>query len=232
MTNLILNGIGGGFPTANLKGHWDASVSSSVHVSTGVNKWDDLSGNGNDLLQSMGSLQPTYSGSGTSSKITFPGGDSALFPYLSASFNLAEPITVYIVMNQIAWLGNHYIFSGGVGNGFTMAMRQQGSSPDVQLVSGGAISVSNSSLVVGNTMVVACQVDTPGGSTGSVNINGTIVSGPANTFTNSFGFTIGGNPSNFTFANFYAQEILLYSDNHNTTVQGQIISYLRSKWGI
>lgn len=210
--------------------HYDASISSSVHIGTGVSQWDDLSGNGNNLLQATGANQPVYSGTGTSSKITFTNASST---NLVAAFTLGCPVTIYMVITQTAAGG--YIFSGVPSNANQMGLRQFGY-PTIQMIANGAASISSSALTSSTPMVVMTQYSTGGGAaTAILTINSTVVnggSGSMTSFANSGGFTIGGNNTTGSYFTGYVQEVYIYNGLDSSTVQSNMIAYLRTKWGI
>ena len=89
--------------TSGLKLHLDASVSDSV-IKDGSNKvseWRDLSGNGNHLIQSNSSDQPTYDGSNIDfstndfiqsiNNIDITGGHSTIF--IVSKYESGQPTT-------------------------------------------------------------------------------------------------------------------------------------------
>lgn len=214
-------------PTANLVGHWDSSVASSVHIGTNVAQWDDLSGNSNHLLQATGSKQPVYSGTGTTSTITFDGVDDAL----KAIFTLSQPFTLYLVMKTITNRNNDVIFDGANNN---TTQLQEGIYPAFNLQ--GVNNSINTGITTGVFQVITSVVNT--GSNSSVCVQ--------NTFDNLGGGNVGagvpgglnlsGRAGGFGPSNIAISEAYMYSVAHSlsaiTVTETNIINYLRTKWGI
>jgi len=72
-----------------------------------VSKWNDLSGNGRHLLQATGTNQPLFS----TDQIIFDGIDNFL---KVPNFVYAQPVAIYLVVNQITWTDSDYILSGAL----------------------------------------------------------------------------------------------------------------------
>ena len=209
-------------PTTNLKGHYDASVFSSVIISTGVSQWNDLCGNGNNLKQAIGSRQPVYTGTGTTSLITFT---AASIQFLSASFTLVQPRTVYIVMKQTSWGNNRFIFSTTAGG--DVSLIQSNTTPHLGMESG-TIVANMETLALGTFAVVAVVCN---GSSSSVAVNNnTPTTGNPGSNTGG-GFVVGSNSGSGS-TDIGVKEIYIYSGAHSTGQQTSIINYLRSKWSI
>lgn len=212
-------------PTTSLAAHYDASVAASVTVATGVSQWADLSGNGYHLLQASAGKQPVYSGSGTTSKITFNGSSQTL----QASFTLTQPTTVYFIAKQVTWPGGtRYLFDGAVAN--NMIVYQNTASPKIAMYAGGVVG-DNSGATIG-TMVVITAVFNGASSSLSVN-NNTKTTGNAGAAAGA-GITVGsiGGAALGNFSNIEVQEIYIYSAAHSAATQTSMITYLRNKWGI
>jgi hypothetical protein len=213
-------------PPANCVAHYDASHNASVHIGTGVSQWDDLSGNGHHLLQATGSLQPVYSGSGQTSLVTFDG-PSGNGQYMKAgTFTLNQPETVYFVGKQITWISNAKMFDGG--SALSVDFNQTGSSPSVGVYAGsGGFGVGILAL---NTLSVVAIVYN--GTSSSITINnGSVNVGNAGT-NNAGGFTLGAVQDGTQPANVGVQEIYLYNTGHTVIQQTEIVTFLRTKWGI
>lgn len=211
-------------PTANLVAHYDASDASSITITTGVSKWNDLSGNGNNLLQNVGSKQPTYTGTGTSSIVNFDGSNDDL---KTANFTLNQPETIYVVVKQVTWTINRYLTDGSTTD--RMDIYDETSTPSIALYAGSSTSV-NSGLTLNTVMVVAAVFN---GASSSVSVNdNTKATGNVGS-NNAGGFTLGSAGSEAgAFSNIGVQEVYIYSAAHSNAQQTAIISYLRAKWGI
>ena len=213
-------------PTANMVGHWDASVASSVHVSTGVSQWDDISGAGHHMLQATGANQPVYSGSGITSKIAFDGSND----YLRATWTLNQPITMYMVVKTVTNRSNDVLFDGGVSNTLVF---QQATYPNVFL---NGLNFNLTGLTTGVFQCISMVANSSG--TSSMTCQGSAfnnLGGSSPGGASMGGFTIGARVG-FFYSIMEVQEIIIYDTNHSvnsiSVTQANIISYLRTKWGI
>lgn len=225
-THLLMKGSAYTPPTTNLVGHWDASVASSVHIATGVSQWDDLSGNNNHMIQATGANQPVFSGSGITSQIAFDGVND----YLRASFTFNQPVTLYMVLKITTNRANDVIFDGGTTGTITF---QQATMPNMFL---NGINFNLTGFVAGPFLCISAVLNSSGTSS---------MTCQASTFNNlgggsPGGATMGGLTLGARVGFFYSimavQEVYAYDINHSVTsisvTQANIISYLRTKWGI
>lgn len=144
---------------------------------------------------------------GADGSLTFNGTDQ----YMRASFALVQPETIYLVLKQIAWSDNAYIFDGVPANRGEMMQITGGASPQISICSNGGINIvgPNSNLAVGAWGVVIAQFN---GATSLLQVDSnTAVTGNAGAG-NLGGFTIGtdgGGPSQY--ANIAVKRIILRS---------------------
>lgn len=210
--------------TANLVLHVDASLSASITIATGVSRWADQSGNAHDLLQATTTKQPVYSGSGTTSAVTFDGTSQFL---KCVAFTLNQPITVYAVMKQVTWVSNAKIWDGNTN--FSQDYVQSGTTPATVLSAGGTGPGSSTDFTI-NTYMVVSAVYNGASSTLSLN-NGTLHTGNVGA-SNAGGFTLGAVSDGTQPGNIAVKEIYIYGQADNTTTQGLMVAFLRQKWGI
>lgn len=210
-------------PPTNCVAHYDASIGTSVHISTGVSQWDDLSGNGHHLLQASSTLQPVYSGTGLTSFITFDGSNDFM---QAIAFTLNQPETLYFVGKQ-NWISNAKIWDGN-GN-FSMDWVQTGSTPATAMFAGNTGPGSSSDFSIATVKVVALVYN--GSSSTLIVNNGTIHTGNVGA-SNAGGFTLGAVANGTQPSNIAVQEVYIYAAAHTTIQQAEIVGFLRSKWGV
>lgn len=212
---------GGGYtPTvAGVTNYWDASVSSTVHIVTGVSQWDTRTATGVNLLQATTTKQPVYSGSGVSGVITFDGSND----FLQKTFTLNRPCTVIMVVKDISWVISRFIIDGG-GNA-SMPIQYGNVTPNIT-VDG---THQQGGLTVG-VMMVVCVTYTSSATNISVNDNAK-VSGTG-LGVDPAGLTIGAEFFGGNSSNIAVQYIEIYSSALSSANQTTEISALRSYWGI
>jgi len=111
---------------ANLTVWYDASVSTSVTIETGVSQWNDLSGNGRHLTQTTTNNQPAYVTNALNGRpaIDFDGSNDSL----SASFTLSQPTRVFCVGNYRLNQANQQLWDGAAaGNRMRQYLNATGS---------------------------------------------------------------------------------------------------------
>jgi hypothetical protein len=97
MNPRLLRPTASGFNPKSISGlaaWYDASVSSSITIQTGVQKWADLSGNGRDLIQDTTNNQPLHNSVTLNGKptVTFDGTNDSL---RTANFTSSQPYAFF-----------------------------------------------------------------------------------------------------------------------------------------
>jgi hypothetical protein len=143
---------------AGLEAWYDASVSSSITIATGVQKWADLSGKGRDLIQDITNNQPAYNSVTLNGKptVTFDGTNDFL---RSANFAVAQPYSYIAVFRfEAAFVsGGPRIFDAGNVARSGEVFRQGTTADDLRM-----FSAPGGSTVTGNVL--------PAGATTNFNI--------------------------------------------------------------
>jgi hypothetical protein len=117
MSPRLLRPVASGFSPKSISGlaaWYDASVSSSITIQTGVQKWADLSGNGRDLIQNVTNNQPAHGSVTLNGKptVTFDGSNDSL---RTGAFTVSQPYTFIAVFRfEAAYVsGSPRIFDAG-----------------------------------------------------------------------------------------------------------------------
>lgn len=182
-------------------------------IVTGVSQWSDASGNGRNLLQATGSLQPLVQGDGS---LLFDGVDD----FLQASFALVQPTTIYLRMKHLAWTIGNRIADGFTANGG--AILQNGTTPQIQTFAGTLTGV-NANLVL-NTYGSVCAVFNGASSASQVD-NTAAVTGNAGA-ANMGGLTLAANGAGAQPTNMQVKEVIVYSTAHDQATRDRVIAYL------
>lgn len=205
-------------PSQNLVAHYDASVASSITISTGVSQWNDLTGHGNNLLQASGPAQPTLVSGG----VRFTSGNTQ---YMAASFTLNQPETVYFVGQQITWASGLHIFDGVASNS---ALVQITSTPTIELSAGSGAAVS-SGWALSTSAVIMANFN---GASSALRVNRTAAVTGNPGAGNAGGFTLGASHLMISNTDILVFEVLIYNVSHDTPTQNNIIAALEAKWGL
>lgn len=217
---LVSEYLGGG--SAQGPAAWYRKGSGVTITGAGVSQWSDASGNGRHLVQSVDARRPALQSDGT---ILFDGVDN----YLDATFTLAQPVTVYALMNQVSWTGGEYIFDGITIN--TMAALQSasgggGASPAITQYAGGWGAEDATNMTVGAYRAL-CMVFSGASSLIQVGSNAP-ATGNAGT-SSPGGFTIGWDGDQAGGAsNIRVKEIMIFAQAHNAAQRAAIIAYLNT----
>lgn len=208
----------------NLAGWWDFNDTSTVTVQTGISAVTDKSGNGRTLLQTTTNNQPAWTASVINGKYAavFDGVNDTL----SASFTLAQPITVFCVGRWINSTNTNQLFDGkSAGNTMRFFILN---SPQCALYAGAQLSSVNTTL---NSHAVWETVFN--GTSSSIVRNGTsIASGNAGTASPG-GITLsmfGNGSSNPTASEIAA--VLIYSATLTASQASAVRSWLGKLYGI
>jgi len=154
----------------SLRGWYDASVGTTI--ATGVSQWADRSGLGNNLVQGVAISQPTVATNAINGRpgITFDGND-----FLVATFALAQPVSVLLVMKQTTWVSGSYLMDG-VTTLDSMQISQFTATPNLRMFAGLSLS-GNTDLAINTYGVVTAIFN---GASSSLQVgNGTLLSGNA-----------------------------------------------------
>lgn len=204
-------------PLANMEGWWDGAVDYvTKDVNNLVSAWNDRSGKGRHFTQATGSKQPVWSASG----LTFDGVSQVM---TTAAINLAEPYTIFVVMNQITWAANQRII-GNSNNYFLLW--QADSTPDLSI--NAAASVNHFADLAANTLGIVSIIFNGAASKTRVNAGEptTLTSAAQNIVALGLGEVdaTGSNYGNVLFA-----DIILYSGAVSTANETLVRNYLNSK---
>jgi hypothetical protein len=212
-------GAGSVYGLPGLVARYDASVSSSITIATGVSQWNDLSGAGNHLKQGTGAAQPTVSSGG----ILFNGTSQFL---KATAFTLNQPETVYLVGQQVTWTVNRAVYDGNAAN--SMQLVQTVTTPNITVFAGGGGN-GNTGWVIATNAVITGLFN---GASSATRVNqGAALTDNAGA-NNAGGFTLGAIGNSTGFTNILVFEVIIYSGAHSTAQQTAIISFLEAKWGL
>lgn len=192
---------------SNTGGWWDPSnrsttfqdIAGTMPANAGqpVARINDLSGNGNNLLQAIAGARPTLQNSGSLWWLQFDG----VSQFIAGTFTLNQPMTRISALRQISWAAGARLFDGVSVN--TAGLFQLGSSPNIQMYAGAFGPNAATALAVGADHVTS-EIFNDGSSTLTVD-NGIVNTG--NVGANApGGFTIGaigGGSSSFSNIRWY-----------------------------
>lgn len=187
----------------------------------------DLSGNGNHLIQATTAAKPTLrtvlGPGGARPAVEFDGIDDRM----TVLFTLAQPATVFMVINQVTWASLDQFIDGGVDTAMTIL--QSSISPNIRLYAG-VLGNEVTAFPLGTFGVITAlfsgAVSMLRINTGTKNITNAGVLSPG-------GLTLGARQNGSRFANFRVSELLVYDrDLSASSEDAAVISYLNSKWSV
>jgi len=184
-----------------------------TEAGSGVSNWADQSGAGNDLVQGTDANRPAKQSDGS---ILFDGVDNFL---KTASFTLAQPVSVCLLMKQVTWTLNDSLFDGNAGN--DLRMYQDPTTPSIHMFAGSS-GPENTGLTVDTYMNVFAIYN---GASSYSQVNDTISIVADAGSASPDGFTLGsfGN-GGAGWGNIQVKEIALY----NVAITASNISDLRT----
>ena len=188
-----------------------------------VSVWGDKSGNGNDLLQAVGTNQPLWSANG----VLFDGVDN----FMEDSFTYEQPEMIYIVVKQIVWGTADYIFDGFITNGGVFRQKTGGASPQVEITAGALLLEDLTHSVIGTFQIVRALFN---GANSSLQIDDNAANTGVDIGSNDMdGFTL-ARAGSFAgqWSNIEVKEVILRKIADGATDQGVIYDYLESKYGL
>ncbi|KKN74676.1 hypothetical protein LCGC14_0388780 [marine sediment metagenome] len=191
--------------------------------SDAVSLWADQSSNGNDVVQAVGSKQPTWLSSQLDSKpaISFDGVDDLL---KSVSFIWNQPETIYVVFKQVSWSVTEILMDGdGVAGA---ALQQITSPPRLQLNAGGG-TLLLATFTIGTFFIATVIFN----GVNSVFQNGDTAEATGNAGVNNMsGLTLGGLGSDTLWGNVDITEVIGYAGVHTTAQRTEVKAYLKTRY--
>jgi len=245
-------GGGGGSepPTTSLLAHYEAD--SEVFTDAGttpaadgeaVYQWNDQSGNGNHLTQTVSGDRPLYQ---TSEQNGLPGIEFVSTDYLAKASSLftASPVSIYVVFESSSTTTDQTILceakSTTVNDQFWLtAMGTVTGDPVRWWVRSNIPAQSTPETTTGFVANTACLVSVVDASSTSK----TIYMNGANSETDTTSVTPATDSHRFWVGyasdsspawplTGFVYEILVYSTAHDSTTQAEVESYLTTKWGL
>lgn len=212
---------------AGLSAWYDAQVASSITIETGVSQWNDLSGLGRHMLQTIGNNQParvTDADLGGKFVIQFDGSNDSL----RATFTQSKPVSVLCVAKFATTPSNDTVYDGVALN----TVRMFSNNNTVLSAFAGAFlnSPTVSPGLSDEYFVSEAIFDSGANSRNSV--NGTFTAtGNAGTAAMG-GITFGAAGNLLSFGDVNIAEFLMYSGSLSLAELGRVRKYLGNKYGI
>lgn len=243
---------GSAFTPASISGlgaWYDATDASSFTFSTGadVSQWNDKSGNGNNLTQSTGTLQPLRVASGINSMAAVQFRDDGTAKMVaavhSASLTWTTAVHSFVVMRRVADLAaSEHVVGLYAASGTEREWRLLILSDDVLQMTastngmaGGLVSVNNATaLSLSTNYILEGTANTVTQLVGSSVNNATpaTASGFTAHVNSNAPFNVGArNGASDPYAG-YVGEIVFYTKSLTAGERTQVINYLSAKWGI
>lgn len=188
---------------------------------TNASAWANQIGAAGPLLQATGANQPAIQADGS---LLLDGATD----YMQAAFTLAQPTTVYAVVNPISWTDIDYIFDG-----FTVAtlgLQQATATPSVRQTGNLGAANANTNLTVGAYHLFTGVWN---GATSSSRVDSTAEVATGNPGTTAAdGFTLGVQGSTGNFGNIQVKEIIIRKAADSAATQAEIRALLNAIHGV
>jgi hypothetical protein len=208
----------------SLRGWWKSDV--GITIATGVSAWADQSTNGNTLLQATGGAQPTLTAGQINGlpAVVFDGVDDTI----SATFTLAKPTTVFIVMSQPTWTNADRLFDGKTAND-SLLLQQSGAPNGILISSGGASTGNTMALALATFGLVTCVFN---GASSSIQVNSVAAVTGTVGATAAGGFTIGSRAAPLAFGNIAVAEVIVMAAVATAAEITSVKAYIAARYGI
>jgi hypothetical protein len=216
---------------SGLAAWYDASVTSSITIQTGVQQWSDLSGNGRHLTQNTTNNQPQHGAVTLNGRpvVTFDGANDFL---RTAAFTITQPYQTFLVFRfQSAYSISRRVLEHRTLGGTRSGEIYNISSSSLTLYSGGVIGLTG--LPAGAREAFNIYDVELNGANSRMRFRQTAVSGNPGA-NGGNGFTIGanGNTTPTEWGDVSIAEIVHYSKALTDTQADQVRNYLGRKWNL
>jgi hypothetical protein len=199
-----------------------ADVSSSIIFSgNDVSTWKDYLNSGRNLLQPDADRRPLW----TSNGVLFDGAIGILGDYMQAQFTYNQPESIYVVMKQVTWVSDMYMWDGYTD--YMGLCWQHGSTPQLDTFPG--IDNPNGNLAVDTFGIVRNFWNS---ASSKLQINNTAAVTRDGGTDNYGGFTIGGSTAGLYCSNIQVKEIILRRGADSPADETAIYDYLALKYSI
>lgn len=222
-----------GFTPRSLSGlmaWYDAADTSTITIATGVSQWNDKSGNGRNLTQSVTNNQPLHNSVTLNGKptVTFDGTNDSL----RTAFTLTQPYMFFMVYRfEDAPSNDERVMDGRAGSGLRSGEVWVASSTQLAVWAGAQLTAS-----VGSALTAFNVWDfTFNGASSAIRLRKTAATASGNAGTNSgTGLTLGanGNGTASQWANVSIAELCVYSRVLSTADADAVRAYLGKKWNL
>ena len=232
MQLLAAKAAGGGLPVGGATAWWDFSDESSITIATGISQADDLTGNGNHLVQGTGANQPAHIttaliGSSTLKVASFDGSNDLLATAADVT-NTSGGWTVFAVAAKrtttVTGSDADVLFST---NGRAVYVT---SAPNLDIWRGSAASTVTGTSTFWTTANIHTRTltTTPGYSywINSTNYLSDVTPSSGATGVVELGAAAGG-----SYGDWDIGEVVVYDTALGTTDREAVITYLKDKWG-
>ena len=182
-----------------------------------VSQWTDRSGNANHLLQAVGGNQPLWSTDG----VLFDGVDN----FMKATFALAQPTFIYMVLKQVTWTSLDRFFDGVTSQVY---IRQAGTTPDL-VAYAGTPSAASSALVLDTFGIIRVLFN---GASSKLIINDTTPIASDFGANDMGGINIGRFEGGSNYAHIQVKEIIIRTISDSPTNEAIIYDYLKDKYSL
>lgn len=192
-----------------------------ITVATGVSRWIDQSGNGNDLLQATVGSQPAFQSDGS---ILFNGTTD----FLQASFALASPFSGYLLCKSVSFTATRRLLAGVSAGKF--AFRQIGTEPRIDIADSASGSITD--ITHDTTAAYHVVAGIYNGASSALVVDSSTTTGTLGNISGALGLTMGAEGDGSLPSNIQVKEAALFNAAHNAQQRSVMIRYLGRLGGI
>jgi len=202
---------------------WDGNVGQATDGGVGWD-WTDII-DGKILNAPVADNIPTAGALNGHATLIFDGTND--YMRVANSFNITQPITIYVVVKQITWTNSEFWWDSKTAD--RMLMGQLGTTPTLKISAGPGFAADNTDLAVNTWGVVRVVYS---GASSSIRVDdNAATTGNAGT-QNADGFSLGAVYSGGFLSNIEVAEIIIYTGATVASFDTQIMNYLNTKYGL